>query len=160
MMILTSYISKAQDTLISGLTQDQLISLMQDYSKIHCKWDETYSGDRFMGYVKTVEVFFKDTAKATSIFFSSNTIKDIKTKSQEKLEIVYGDVDGESITFITEVEDPHTVVKTKRINFPRLEAEMLIILKAAKPGANKISTESKKKTKKIKIKKTKSKKKT
>jgi hypothetical protein len=127
-VLLASFASNAQDT----IPQQKILRLITEYRSIYCEWNIVYSGDKFDGYAKTIEITPKDTSEILSIFFYSNTIKD--KKKEDKLEVIYAELDDESIEFIVEVDNRFSVVSSSVHTVPLLEAEMTRLLQTVKPG--------------------------
>lgn len=125
-IILASFIGKAQDTTFCNnqISQTAIIDLMNDYETMDCSWQEEYGENgRFLGWRKVIEVIPKNTGIVTLIYFYSNIVKDKKNK-KNKIEVMFARINQESVVFVMEVENAHSILNTTKSPFPKLEAEM------------------------------------
>ncbi|MCX6824077.1 MAG: hypothetical protein NT085_03035 [candidate division SR1 bacterium] len=125
------FISKAQSSLPEGKNQEDIIFAMNNYERVDCKWVEVKNEGKFIGYQKVIEIIPKDTL-ITHIYFFSNAIK--KKNMLDKIEVMSGEINGEIIEFIVEVDNPYSIIVKKKNQFPLLELEMTKWLKKTSTG--------------------------
>jgi len=132
LMILIGFVGKAQSSLPEGTNQENIIFAMNNYKRVHCKWVDVKGEGKLIGYQKVIEITPKDMSIINHIYFFSNAVK--KKNMLDKIEVISGQVNGEVIEFIVEVDDPYSVNVKKQSQFPLLELEMTKWLKETSTG--------------------------
>ena len=134
-IVLASCMSYAQDSLPGGLSQEEIVNLMQTkYTKIVCKWiDVNNKEGNLIGFKKMIEISFDEKQSIVSITIVSNKLDGIDEAEQAYIRVDIATINGSIIPFEHMVHLTENTSESQACNQVLMSA-MITLLKETKPG--------------------------